>query len=221
MKRFILILSLLAVLFSLPLSAKSVKKGMLMSALLPGSGEIYAGNLGRGIFFITADLAILFQVNRYGSQASMFEENFKQYAYTTAGIPKDRSDSYYELIHNWQSSDEYNAYYEMVARNYFLLMNYDPEGYNEYISTHYYGGEDAWKWQQRQEWIKYKYIRRDRNAMIMNRKLAIGAAIANRVISVIDAAYLVNSGNKRYKTSFNVVPSPDYNGAIINCSLEF
>ncbi len=205
----------------IPLQGKSVPKAMLMSAILPGTGEIYSGNVAKGVFFISTDLLILFNANRYGNEVNWLTDSYKQYAYTKADISKNQSAQYYEVIHKWRSSDEYNSYYEMQARNYFLISNYDPESYNAYILTHSYSGENVWNWQNEKDWNKYKSIRRDKQTMVMNQKLAIGAAIANRVISAIDATFLIKAANKRMSTTFNLTPDFENNGAILNCSLEF
>lgn len=221
MKQTVIILALLLAITSSPMLAKSVPQAMLMSALLPGSGEIYAGDTTRGVFFLTTDVILLYSIFNFDQRAGMLESNFKRYAYANADIPLNRQDDYYDVIHRWQSSNEYNAYYEMVARNYFLLLNYEPELYNEYISTHHYEGDLAWDWQNERNWKKYKEIRRDRNTMIVNRKLAIGAAIANRVISIMDARYVIRSGNKKLNTSLNFAPMPNLNGAQFNLQMEF
>jgi hypothetical protein len=216
---WVLLISIL--LISITLQAKSIPKAMLLSAVLPGTGEIYAGNLTRGVFFLTTDLIILFNANRYGNEVNWLTNSYKQFAFSKADIPKDRSSQYYELLHQWRSSDEYNSYHEMMARNYYLILNYDPEGYNTYILSHSYTGENSWNWQNNKDWNRYKNIRRDKQSMIMNKKLAIGAAIANRVISVLDATFLIKASNKKLTTSFSIVPDLNANGAILNCSMEF
>lgn len=220
--RKVLIISICVALASIAqLSAKSIPKAMLMSAVLPGSGEIYNGNIARGIFFITTDMVILFNANRYNNEVNWLTDSYKEFANTKADIPTNKNSQYYELMHKWRSSDEYNRYHEMLARNYFLLVNYDPESYNAYVLSHSYTGENAWNWQSNKDWTKYKNIRKDKQTMLMNKKLAIGAAIANRVISVFDSAILVKKSNKRFTTTFNITPDFHGNGATLNCSMEF
>lgn len=221
MRRFYLVCLIITLSISI-IEAKSVSKAMLLSAILPGTGEIYSGNIAKGITFMTADMVILYNANRYGNEVDWLDKSFKQYAYAKADIPKNRSSDYYELLHNWKSSEEYNNYYEMLARNYFLIVNSDPDAYNEFISTHSYTGDTAWRWKSNKDWKQYRQIRKDKQTMIMNQKLAIGAAIVNRLISVIDAAIVTKAVNRKtIQTSVNVSPDFQSNGFVINCSLEF
>jgi hypothetical protein len=217
---FLILLTVLLVLL-IPLQAKSVPKAMLLSAVMPGTGEIYAGNLSRGVFFITTDLLILFNANRYGSEVKWLQNSYKQFAFSKAGIPKNRDSDYYNLIQKWYSSDDYNAEMELYFRNLGLYETNNPDQYDESIELYRIDGDYTWQWQNTRDWTKYKNIRRDKQTMVMNQKLAIGAAIANRVISAIDAAYLTKTQNRRINTSFNIEPDFINNGAILNCTLEF
>jgi len=194
---------------------------MLMSAAIPGTGEMYAGNPNRGAVFLAADAVALFTYYHSGNEVDRLKQNYEKYAYVQAGIPLHRSSDYYTLLHRWKSSADYNAHYEMLARNYFLLLQYDPEGYNAYISTHQYLGEDAWDWQTDRNWNTYKSLRRQHNAQLMNQKLALGAIIANRIISAVDASYQVKLHNRALHASLYINPDFTRNGASINCCLEY
>jgi len=215
---FLLVTFLLAI---IPLQSKSVPKAMLMSAVLPGTGEIYAGNLSRGVFFITTDLLIMFNANRYSNEIKWLQNSYKQFALSKAGVPQNRDSQYYNLIQRWYSSDEYNAAVELYYRNQGMYDANDPNLYNDSIEYYRIEGDYTWQWQSVSDWTHYKYIRRDKQTMVMSQKLAIGAAIANRVISVLDAAFITKAQNKRIKTSFNIEPDFEANGAMFNCTMEF
>lgn len=210
------------VLLSMPvIQAKSLPKAMLMSAVLPGSGEIYAGDLTRGVVFTTIDLVLLFNANRFDNEVKWLEDSYKQFAYSKAGITKDRSNDYYELLHKWYNSDIYNNEVELYFRNLGLVNYNDPNYYADEISYYSITEDDSWHWANERDWNKYKSIRRDKQTQIMHQKLAIGAAIANRVISIVDAAILVRRYNKKINPTFSITPDFINNGAILNCSWEF
>jgi len=202
-------------------SAKSIPKAMLMSAVIPGSGELYAGSLTRGVFFITVDAVLLFSARRMHSDVQRLDSSFRQFAYSKAGIPLNQSYNYYELLHKWYSSDLFNQDIELYFRNLGMVRYNNPNYYNDLISQYSIPVEDSWQWETKRDWSKYKEIRRNKNKQLMNKNLAIGAAIANRVISVLDSVFLVRNVNRQEKLSMNMSPDFENNGAVLSLSLEF
>jgi hypothetical protein len=194
---------------------------MLMSAILPGSGEIYSGNLSRGVFFLTADLVILFKVNQYGNDVNNLRDSYKQFALAKADVPKDRKSDYYNLINNWYGAEQYNAALEQYYRNLGIYDYNDPNFYSNEIASNRVTGDYVWQWDNKKDWNSYRLIRKDKQKQLMNQKLAIGAAIVNRVISILDTTYLIKKGNRQVNTSFSVTPDLVNQGAMLNCSVEF
>ncbi|MFO7660630.1 MAG: hypothetical protein R6V77_06935 [Candidatus Cloacimonadaceae bacterium] len=217
----VLLLLTLLLLTAVPLSAKSIPKAMLMSAILPGAGEIYAGSLTRGMIFTTADAVMLFSAWHASSEITRLDDSFKQFAYAKLDVPKDSSGDYYELLHDYSNSAVYNAEVELYFRNLGLIRYNDPAYYNDQILLYSIPSEDSWQWENDSDWKKYKSIRKDKQTQILDRKLAIGAAIANRIISVLDTAVLVRKHNKKLQPSFSITPDFINNGAVFSCSLEF
>ncbi len=209
------------VLAGVSLPAKSIPKAMLMSAVLPGTGEIYAGDLTRGVIFTTADAIMLVSAWHASNEITRLDGSFKQFAYAKLDVPKDSDGAFYELLHKYESSAVYNAEVELYFRNLGLIRYNDPEYYNDRILLYSIPSEDAWQWENEADWKKYRSIRKDKQTRIMDRKLAIGAAIANRIISVVDTAVLVRKHNKRLQPSFSIEPDFINNGAVFSCSLEF
>lgn len=223
MNRFIHIiaLTLLFVLVIIGLHSKSIPKAMAMSAIIPGTGEIYNGNISRGVMFITFDAILAFGNYRFAQETDALDKSFKQFAYSKANIPLGSSSDFYKLIHRYYSSDHYNAEVELYFRNLGLIRYNDPNYYNEQIQIYTISDEDGFHWKSDKDWTEYKYIRRDKQSMIINRKLAIGSMIANRLISVIDAAFLVKKTNKINTFKFSLTPNYVKDGAMLNCSMEF
>jgi hypothetical protein len=201
--------------------AKSLPQAMAMSALLPGAGEIYSGHANRGIILTTADVVLLYSAWRCGREAGWLEDSYKQYALANAGISSGQSNDYYDMLRDWFSSSEYNAEVEQYFRNKGLAEYNNPDYYAAQIALYSVPDEDAWQWSGSATWKKYKSIRRDKQQQLINQKLAIGAAIANRVISVLDAVFLTKQYNKKQKASLSLTPDFSKNGAYLTCSWEF
>ena len=215
-----LVLIILATGFA-KLEGKSLPQAMLMSAILPGSGEIYAGKLNRGIFFTTADVVFLAGAVRFNQEAKWLQDSYKSYAEVNAGINPPRDNSYYELLQTYFSSSQYNSEMELYFRNRGLMEFNNPDYYSEEIAYYTISGDDAWQWSSPESWKKYKQIRRDKQSAVINRKLVIGAALANRLISILDSAFLVRRYNKKHAASITVVPDFVKNGAMLSCTWEF
>lgn len=203
------------------LQAKSFPKAMLLSAVMPGAGELYSGNLTRGVIFSSADLMLLYGAFRLGNQINWLEASYIDYAEVNAGVLPDRDNEYYELLQTYFSSDDYNADMQLYFRNLGLYSFNDPDYYSAEIALYTISGEDEWHWITREAWKQYKLKRREKQSRVMDRKLVIGALIANRVISVLDSAFLIRSYNKKHNPKFSVVPDFQTNTAFLNCSLEF
>jgi len=188
MKKTILIL----LLFSLSLSVLgkdvSVKKAMFYSALVPGLGEMYTQNYSKGAIFLAAETAVIFSYLRLQNERDWAINSYKQYALNVAGVPTDRDDSYYQLIQNYMSSEEYNDEIIRDARNYFLIYNTDPEGYEEYLEENLIPEENSWHWNSNNEWINYRDLRLKKQDYEIYANFALAAAILNRIVSVIDSA---------------------------------
>jgi hypothetical protein len=217
-------LSLLVIIFLIlfcSLQAKSFPKALLLSAVLPGSGEIYAGNLTRGVVFSSADILMLYGSFRLGSEIKWLETSYKKFAEVNAGILPDRESDYYELLQTYFSSADYNADMQLYFRNLGLYRYNDPDYYAEEISLYTISGDDVWQWVTREAWRQYKLKRRAKQSRVMDRKLVIGALIANRVVSVLDSAFLIKSYNKKHNPRFSVMPDFQSNTAYFTCSLEF
>ena len=200
----------------------SVRRAVLYSALLPGAGELYAHSYNKGAFFLGTELAILFTWWRLTEEREWKIDSYKQYAAQYAGVPITGDDEVYRRLQNYYGSEDYNDGVTQDARNYFLIYLNDPEAYNEYISANIYTGEDTWQWQTQANWRQYQRLRNEKQDLEIYAKFALGAALVNRVISLIDAARTARNYNKGLLNgSLSVVPNWEHQGFMVNYAYRF
>lgn len=183
--------------------AQNRKLAIALSAVLPGSGEILTGNTGRGAILLTSELVAGYSFFKTKRDISLQTDEYKRYANLYAGVSPSLSDEHYQYLQEYISSQEYNDLQEMSARNYYLIYQYDPEAYDEYIQAYTFSEEDGWEWQSKEHWKEYRDIRRKRQNTKINNNLALGIMLLNRGISVIETALLSRSLNVRAKPSGN------------------
>ncbi|MDP8202837.1 MAG: hypothetical protein P9M11_11960 [Candidatus Tenebribacter burtonii] len=221
MKKTIILLLLISLSLSLTGKELSVKKAMLYSALVPGLGEVYTQNYSKGAFFIAAETAIIFSYFRMQSERDWAINSYKQYAFSIVGVSKDMDDAYYQLIQNYMSSEEYNDDIIRDARNYFLIYNTDPEGYEEYLETYLIPEVNSWHWDNINEWSEYTKLRLKKQDYEIYSNFAFAAAILNRIISVIDSAMEVKKFNRSGQYLGKLSVQPDWNKKGMNINYEY
>jgi len=75
-----------------------------------------------------------------------------------AEVPMNSDDSYYQLIQDFQTSDEYNLGVESFARNVYLSTNspyYNPENYYASDENGEFAGELNWLWFEEEQGNKW------------------------------------------------------------------
>ena len=207
-------------LFSQQLSAK---KAMLYSAILPGLGEIYTKNPLKAGFFLGAEFAILFSYFRFKSETEWKIDSYEQFAYSITDIPKDRQDSYYQLIQDFISSESYNEGIIRDARNYFLIYKNDPLGYEEYLEKYLIPEDMEWDWETNKNWSKFYKLRRQKQDLEICANFAVAGLILNRLVSILDSAISAKKYNKqnKYYGKLTVVPVWENKGLKIGYEYKF
>lgn len=164
-----------------------------MSAILPGSGEIALGNTNKGIILLSSELVATYSFFKTDHDMSLQKKAYKNYALHYAGVPLDMPQGHYQAIQEYISSEEYNDFQEMMARNYYLIYYNDIQAYTEYMEANTYTGEESWEWQSAMHWETYKDMRKTHQKIKMNHNLALGIMLLNRAISIIDTAVMSNN----------------------------
>lgn len=209
-------LSLLILLVSvLTANAKERILPIGMSLILPGSGELYLGKVNRGAALITADVISIAAYFNAESNMQSLNKSYKQFAKIHAGADTDFGDRYYQRLQEYYSSYDFNTIQELLARNYYLVYNYDPDAYELYLAANTYNTDEAWQWDSRTNWKQYKNLRKRHQQTKMDKNLFFGVLILNRVVSALDVTFLTRR-NIEHKVS---VSPTEHNGVMLNLEL--
>lgn len=188
----------------------------LSSFLLPGSGELLLGNNIRGTALVGIDVVNLYAFYATNREIDLQKKNFMKFAELYAGVPYGMPSNHYQAVQNYPSSSYYNDIQEMMARNYYLIYDYDPQSYTDYISANTFQGNEEWNWQSTEKWNEYKSIRRRHQKAKMNNQLCLGFLLFNRCFSVIETSILSS------KDVGNLYLAPSSSeGAMLHYQIEF
>lgn len=204
----------------------SVPKAMLFSAVAPGLGEVYCHNYTKGAIFFFTETAIIFSYFRLQNERNWAINSYKQYANSVVGTPINMEDSYYQLIQDYASSEEYNDNIIRDARNYFLIYNNDPEGYNAYLEANLIPDDNSWHWNNDDEWYDYIDLRLKKQDFEIFANFAVAAAILNRIVSVIDSAMEAKKIKRSERSQndlgkFSISPDWEKKGIKLNYEYRF
>jgi hypothetical protein len=165
-----------------PAGKKSVGLAVLYSLLLPGMGELYAGDYGSGKYFTGADGVLWLSLAAVNMHANSIQNDARTYAALHAGFDQaGKNDQYFVDVSNF--NDVY-AYNEQVLRDRDAYKLYDPTS------------PEYWKWDAGANRQVYRDQRVSADAMFNNTRFVVAGLMANRILSAINAAMTVISGNK-------------------------
>ncbi len=223
MKKILLLLLLTILFTNLTAEAKSTRKAMLFSAVLPGMGELYTDNYSRAATFLVLEAATWFAYFRLKSERQWALNSYKDFAHSIAGVPKDSKDWYYQLLQDYPSSENYNESIIRDARNYYLIYLNDPVAYEEYLNKYLIPEDKTWDWENNRNWYKFRDLRRDKQNMEIYMKFAFAAAVINRFVSVIDSAVMAKRFNKSQKNlgTLQIYPDLVNVGFKVNYEIKF
>ncbi len=175
---------------------KSVALAAVFSFILPGMGELYAGNYSKGKYYTIAEGLLWITYigfNRYGSWV---RDDARNYAVRHAGISlANKDDRYFVDIGDYLNVHDYN---EDMLRNRERHKVLNEPSY-------------AWSWDSKAN-QDYYYDRRVESDLAFNNLNFVAAAIGvNHLISAINAALSVRSQN-RYLENLGLL---DVNASVI------
>ncbi len=161
---------------------KNAGLAILYSLLLPGMGELYAGDYSTGKYFTMAEGVLwgtYLGINTYGNWR---KERYKSFAASNANVnPTNKNSDYYATIGVYSNIESYNNS-QALDRNYSQM--YDEQQY-------------YWKWQNDTERRNYRDMWVSSEKAYNNLRFVVGALVLNRIISAVNAVRLVASHNKK------------------------
>jgi hypothetical protein len=168
----------------------------LMSAVLPGWGEIYTGHTTRGRSFIATEAAIWIGYAAFTVQGGLRTDDYEEYARIFAGVPEGSSSGYYADVADYIRSEGAGSYNEAVRKEARSLYPDDLEAQRRYLAENGYFGSRAWEWESETRFDHYRTLRHDASISYRNAFYMTGLAILNRAVSAIDSAWMARRHNQ-------------------------
>jgi hypothetical protein len=166
-------------------SKKNPGLAILFSMLLPGMGELYAGDYSGGKYFTIADGVLWGVFAGFQSYGNWKEDNYKSFLQSKAGANLDGKDNdYFTNVGIYISVDEYNKEQEL----------------NREFSSAYYKSSYYWKWQSESDRKEYRNMWSSSENAYTNVRFVVGALVLNRLLSAINAVRLVSAYNKNLES---------------------
>jgi hypothetical protein len=180
---------------------KSVPLAIIYSLLIPGMGEMYAGNYSSGKYFTIVEGALwitLLSFDRYGQWT---QDDARNYAVQHAGISMaGKDDQYFVDIGDYQSVQDYNDA-QLRARNAYGLYDINAEG---------------WSWDSKSSRNYYTNLRISSDRAFNNTSYVAAAIGVNHLISAINAALMVKSQNEQIGSTLPVDIHASVMGGMMN-----
>ncbi|GAB4330821.1 MAG: hypothetical protein Kow0037_06930 [Calditrichia bacterium] len=164
-------------------------KNVLMSLVLPGSGEWLAGHTGKAKFFLGVDATLwagLFGIQKY---LDVLKNDYMAYAAVHAGVnTSGKSDQYWIDVGNAD---------DLATFNQKRLLARDLDGI--YPEKDFYN----WVWDSRDNRYRYNDMRFKHHDWKRRSSLLVGALILNRIVSAVDVIRLIRKNKKSDNTQYS------------------
>ena len=181
-------------------------KAFLLSFLVPGSGEWYAGSSKMAKIFFGTEVALWATYIAFKTYEDWTIDDYALFATSHAGVDATgKEHDYYVNVENFNSLRDYNDA-KLRQRNPALLY---PE------TEAYY-----WQWDSESNRKKFESMRINADDAKSRALLVIGGIVINHVISGIDAVRVVRKGQKVSQLSYGVQGLPE-GGMRVSMQLRF
>lgn len=180
---------------------------LLKSIVLPGWGEHSLGLSKRGYSFNSSELLIWIAYAAFQIHGQTSNKNMRAYAAEHAGVyPHNKNEYFFTDIGNYMNIFEYNDQ-KLRNRQYEALYPINEEYY--------------WAWDSNASRKKFDRMRVNGSTALRNWKFAIGALVANRIISVIDVMILTKGSVEETIPDFDAAIVPQATGVAFRLGINF
>ncbi len=180
---------------------KSPKKALLLSALVPGAGELYAESWLKAGFFAAVEVGAWVSYAHYQKKGMNLEDQFK--AYADRNWSKERWDAWYSglpdeaksAFSHTLPSTKTQQYYEMIGKymefnaGWIDVKNPDPD----------IAKQDTSKMS-----LFYMALRQRSNRALKAASAMTGVVLANHVLSALDAAWTAHVFKKEIRQKIEI-----------------
>jgi hypothetical protein len=140
-------------------------------------------------------------------QGHLRRKGYIDMAHIYAGVPSPdgRSDDYYRFLGEFASSDEYD---EEIRREARARYGDDIAARDSYYASHKVPADQVWQWKSSVEWSRYREKRTASHLSYKRGRYLLGLAVANRLLSAVDAMRLYHRGVGGDRMSFYLSGDP-------------
>ncbi len=212
---------------SVAVKQKNPKAAFFMSALVPGSGQVYAKSYLKAAAFVAVEATAWVLHANYRDQGKQIEDEFHNYANTHWSEPDywkwiahqsglEYNPNNLEPLRDWEHQhfshglhrDKDQQYYEMIGKYHQFSWGWDDfrENHDISITT----GEVTARYNETGELnpnrAHYESRRDASNDALKNATTATTFALINHLLSAVDAAWTTSRYNKRVTMSLRLEP---------------
>ena len=156
----------------------SKAKALLLSLVLPGAGEYYAGSPGRAAVFLGAEAALWTVFYSFRTYGNWRRNDYRLFAAAHAGVQgTGKGYDYYVDIEAYNSLREYNE--DMLRQRDLAAVYPETDEFN-------------WQWDSEPSRDKYRSLRLSSDRAYSRATIVIAGVVINHIVSSIDAARLVH-----------------------------
>jgi hypothetical protein len=169
---------------------------ILMSAVLPGWGELYTGHTARAKGFMAAEAAIWLGYAGFTIQGNLREDDYKNYARVFAGVNAGGGSAYWDDVSDFVRSEGDASYNEAIRREARSLYPDDLDAQEQYFLANGYFGSRGWEWESQERFQEFRRLKHNTSVSFRSAFFMTGLAILNRAVSAIDSAWMARRHNR-------------------------
>ena len=203
-------------------SQKAPWKAFLLSAAVPGAGEIYAGAWKRAIVFFSMEAAIWGGFAYFDTRGEDTKSEYKDLAVQEAGATNSGSNKYFEDIYNhewsggyypdepWLNDGEEGSYNNKIWDILYEQWLQPYKNGRDSVATiedtlncladyqdMAYDSTYAWNWAGTGRWSTYRSKHDRANELLKKATFTLGLVLVNHVVSCIDATKAAGQFNRK------------------------